>query len=319
MNQDKMYRKMQCTLAQSSAQISVPAADDPIVFDENAVLNLVLWGDPQVSYVMPMRGTQLLQVCRDLACAQGTADALVLLGDLTEYGMECEYRALCDLLQICADKYAHLLCIPGNHDVRLRPYKKQVRKFRRFQQNAPKGVAGNQDSYFQTLKIKDYTFILLGTDRSTFEGAYFGTEQLRKLDKALAEANGRPAFVLNHQTLKRTNGLPNTWLGKGKWRGSVGWQSDRLKAILEKHTNVFYLSGHLHWETNAYSYEDHGSFKALSVPAVGPYNHGKSCKDPQCYILSVYPDRVVARARLCIQGRYMDPGIPNAEIVIPIE
>ena len=319
MNQEKLYQKMRQTLREPPASLVPLSTDDPMVFDEQAELNLVLWGDPQVSYIMPMRGHQLSQVCHDLANAKGTADALVLLGDLTEYGMESEYRTLCDILSVCSDKFDRLLCIPGNHDVRLRPYKKQVRKFQRFLQNAPKGVCGDVDSYFQVQTVKGYTFILLGTDRATFEGAYFGTEQLRKFEQALAAANGKPVFVFNHQTLKRTNGLPHTWLGKGKWRGSVGRDSDKLKAILEKYKNVFYISGHLHWETNPYSFEDHGSYKALSVPAVGPYNHGTSWKDPQSYVLSVYKDRVVAKARLCMQGKYMDSCVPNAEIVIPLD
>ena len=318
MNQEKLYQKMRQTLQEPPASLVPLSTDDPMVFDEQAELNLVLWGDPQVSYIMPMRAHQLSQVCRDLANAKGTADALVLLGDIAEYGMESEYRTLCDLLSVCSDKYDHLLCIPGNHDVRLRPYKKQVRKFQQFLRKAPGGVAGSEESYFQTVKIKGYTFILLGTDRATFEGAYFGTEQLRKLDEAIAAENGKPVFVLNHQTLKRTNGLPNTWLGKGKWRGSVGWDSDKLKAILEKHSNVFYISGHLHWETNPYSFEDYGSYKALSVPAVGPYNHGSTFRDPQCYVLSVYKDKITARVRLCMQGKYMDASVPNASIVISL-
>ncbi|MGN0636292.1 MAG: metallophosphoesterase family protein [Acutalibacteraceae bacterium] len=317
MNQEKQYRKMQQALAEKEAQIPVPATDDPILLDENAELNLVLWGDPQVSFLSPLRSMYIAAACRDLGNAVGTADALILLGDITEYGMECEFRTVKDLLHTCETKFAHLLCIPGNHDVRLRRYKHQRRKFQDFLRTAPHGAAGPEGSYFQTLQIKGYTFILLGTDRATFEGAYFGTEQLRKLDEAIAAAKGKPVFVLNHQTLKRTNGLPNTWLGKGKWRGSVGWDSDKLKAVLQKHSNVFYLTGHLHWTTNEHTYEDHGGFKALSVPAVGPSNHGP-VPEQQSYILSVYKDKIVARARFCAKGKYMDKSVPNAEIILPL-
>lgn len=315
------YERMQrdFRLLREGGKASEPDAHSPVVIDPNAKLTFAVWGDPQIAYWSALRSLRFDAACRDLGNMAKPLDALILAGDITETGMPEEFRMVSDILTAYADSFKHLLCVSGNHDVRLRPYLKQIGVFNDFVRSIPGGIAGDASRYFHAVRIRGYKFLLMGSDRATFEGAYISSRQLRWLDAQIAEENGNPVFVVNHQTLKGLNGLPVTWLGKGKWRGSVGWDSDKLRAVFEKHRNVIFLTGHLHYGTSKYAFEDCGAFKSLSVPTIGVVNHGDFTADSQGYILSVYDDRIVARARVFGEGRYVDESIENAMIEIPIE
>ena len=305
--------------ALGTVSIPEPAADDPIVLDESANLNLIAWGDPQISFISPLRSARITGACRDLENMKGKADALLLLGDICEYGKRVEFEMAADIFGSVSDKFSNLIAVSGNHDIRVRHYHSQLERFNSFLKSVPGGVPGNDKRYFFTHEINSYKFIMMGADRSSFESSYIGRRQLEKLDKEIAACGGKPVFVLNHQTLKRMNGLPTTWLGKGQWRGSVGKQSDEIKAIFEKYKNVFFITGHLHYGVSKYNYEDYGAFKAISLPTIGVINHGKNSTDGQGYIISVYDDKVVLRARYFADGKYMGADIENSYVEIPLD
>lgn len=297
-----------------------PDVHSPIEIDPEAKLTFAVWGDPQIAYWSALRSMRFDAACRDLANMANPLDALILAGDITETGQPEEFRMVSEILNTYPGIFRHFLCVPGNHDVRLRSYRKQLSVFNDFVRSVPGGIAGDDDTrYFHAVRMRGFKFLLMGSDRATFEGAYISPRQLRWLDEQIAQENGKPVFVVNHQTLKGLNGLPQTWLGKGDWRGSVGWESDKLRTVFEKHRNVIFLTGHLHYGTSEFAYEDCGAFKALSVPTVGVVNHGDFPADAQGYVLSVYDERITARARVFGEGKYVDDSIANACIEIPIE
>lgn len=286
----------------------------PIKKDKNANLTFAVWGDPQVSFISPLRSARVYRAVVDLKNAD-SLDALVLCGDITEYGAKCEYKFVKRLLDEAGEGARRIFAVTGNHDVRLRNYKKQVKRFQNFISSLNKGDTDFGDSYYYTRDINGYRFIMMGTDRSTFEAAYISDMQLKKLKEDILSApKDKPIFVFNHQTLKRTNGLPKTFLGKGKWRGSVGRESEKLKNVLSVRKNVFYITGHLHYCTSEYTYEDCGNFKALSVPTVGVINHGEFKDMTQGYVISVYEDKVIMRSRIFGEGKYTEEGVPNSYI-----
>ncbi len=306
-------------LLRDNGKASEPDRFAPIEIDPQAKLTFAVWGDPQIAHWSALRSMRLDSACRDLANMSQPLDALILAGDITETGFADELRMVSEILNTYSGCFRHFLCVPGNHDIRLRSYHKQLAAFNDFIRSVPGGIAGGDSRYFHAVRMRGYKFLLMGSDRATFEGAYIGPRQLHWLDEQIAEEKGKPVFVVNHQTLKGLNGLPLTWLGRGKWRGSVGWDSDKLRAVFEKHRNVIFLTGHLHYGTSAYAYEDCGAFKSLSVPTIGVVNHGDVTDDAQGYVLSVYDDRIVARARVFGEGRYVDGSVPNSTIEIPIE
>lgn len=287
--------------------------------DENAKLTFAVWGDPQISFISPHRSLRVFKAMQDIKGGD-ILDALVLCGDITEYGAKCEYKFVKKLLDDDNDKINNIFAVPGNHDIRLRNYKKQVRRFTEFVNSLACGKKDENDSYYYTRDLNGIRFIMMGSDASTFEAAYISDTQLKNLENDIKTApKGKPVFVFNHQTLKRTNGLPKTFLGKGKWRGSVGLQSEKLKNVLSKYKNVYFVTGHLHYCTSEYTFEDYGNFKALSVPTIGVINHGEFKNMTQGYIISVYDDKVVLRSRVFSEGRYTPNEVPNAYIEVSIK
>lgn len=306
--------------ALSKCKVPTPDTNNPIEIDEDALLTFVAWGDPQVSVLSPLRSARLSAACKDIENVKGKLDAILLLGDITEYGKKCEYQMVSDILNSVNSKFEHLIGITGNHDIRLRPYRKQVRRFNKFIFSIKGGCVGPDKHYYFSKEINGVKFIIMGADRASFESAHIGNAQLKWLDSEIKDAADRniPALVLNHQTLDRTNGLPVTWLGKGDWRGSVGKQSDKIKEIFEKYTNVFFITGHLHYGVSEYNFQDCGKFKSLSVPTVGVLNHGKFSHNSQGYVVSVYKDKIVGRARLFGKGEWVDDSVPNAKFEFQI-
>ena len=317
-----IFERMQSALREmeQNGQVQTPDDSSPILPDEDALLTFVVWGDPQIAAWSPLRSARLLAACRDLCKMPTPLDVLVLAGDIAENGMLAEYQTMAKLLRQCSGSFRHLLCVSGNHDIRLRAYKYQLARFNRFIAAVPGGIVGSRDHYYHKTQINGYTFLCMGSDRASFEGTCISDEQLRWLDQELenAAADGKPVFVINHQTLPHINGLPVTWLGKGDWRGTIGWESEKVRKIFEKYRNIIFITGHLHYGVSQYAYEDCGAFKALSVPTVGVINHGDYTPDTQGYVVSVYSDKIIARARVFGEGKYVPDSICGAVITIPI-
>lgn len=304
----------------NNGEVTVPHSASLPFFDKDSRLNFAVWGDPQVSHYMFAREASFQSAANDIKNYTTPLDALVIAGDITENGMKCEYLMTAEILNGIADKVKNFLIVPGNHDIRMRFYKKQIKVFSDFLCSVKNGAKLTNNSYFHTTQINGYMFILLGADRSSFESAYISKKQIKKLDIALAKASltGKPVFVINHQTLNKHNGLPFTWQSKGNWRGGIGLQSKKVQAVFEKYKNVFFITGHLHYGVSVYSYEDHGRYKCLSAPTVGAGNHGTYSPDAQGYIVSVYDDKIIMRARIFGKGDFVPENIPNSVIRISL-
>ena len=288
--------------------------------DPAAALNLVLWGDPQLASLHPEREDNFKAACKTVAAAEGPLDALVILGDVAEFGRATEYAAVQRHLTTAAEKAEHIFCVPGNHDLRVRHFGGQRARFASFLSGIPHAVPNPRERYWFSYELNGYLLLFLGADKTCFEGSYLSPAQLRWLSEKLdeAKATNKPAFVFNHQPLKRSNGLPVTWGGVGTWRGSVGDQNDALRAILKKHGDVVYITGHLHYGVSRYNLENSGRLHMLNVPSVGCANHGKNDAPAQGYLLSVHPDKLVGSAILFRTGEEMDETIPNARFEIPL-
>lgn len=309
----RMIKGLQKVL--ETGNIPLPDKSEPINAESGADLNFIALGDPQISALSPLRSARVYSAMRDIGHAAGSFDALVIAGDIAEYGARCEYKMMAHLLENVCGKFANIIIVTGNHDVRIRSFEKQVKRFDGFLRSVKNGITHGAEKYWFSYEINGYKFIMLGADSNAFEETYLSDKQLEWLDCELEKCeNGKPVFVINHQPLKNTNGLPDSWLGKGDRRGSAGPQSDRLKAIFEKHCGIVYITGHLHYGISAYNFEDYGSYKCISVPTVGVLNHGKNDKLAQGYVFSVKGNRVTAKGRYFCEGRWYGSDTENSVI-----
>ena len=285
---DFYYRNMDAELNKRLTDGSLPelSTAEPIVKQPDALFTFAVFGDPQVSHYMFAREATFYATCRDLKTMPEPLDALCIVGDIAENGMSCEYRMVAKILNEVSDK-----------------------------------IPPQKGKYWFACDFDACRFLIMGSDRGSFEGAHISHRQLKWLESELtdAEEQNKPVFVMNHQPLKKTNGLPGAWQGVGSWRGSVGHRSEALRTVLSAHKNVFFLTGHLHQGVCPNSFEDYGSYKCLNVPTVGANNHGSCNALSQGYIISVFRDRVEMRARLFGTGEYVPEDIPNAFISVPLD
>lgn len=296
-----------------------PAKNDPIQTNAQtgAKLTVAVWADPQVSNYMLKRIPYFDAACEDIANSAGNIDAVLVAGDIAENGLKCEYQYIYEKLN--ATKTDNFLIAEGNHDVRLKFYKNTVKNFTGFVNSLNKSVNSQLEisSLSYRYDINGYTFIILGTDKTEFEESYFSDSQLDRLDKTLNEtaSSGKPVFVVCHQPLKLTHGLPDTWNSPFDFAGSVGEQSDALAEIMNRYPNVIFVTGHLHTGIGEYTYEKIGNIHSVNLPSLTINNKDGDCNDNGIgFMAEVYDDCVLFRAKNFAQGKYL----PEYDINIPL-
>lgn len=237
-------------------------------------------------------------------------DALLVAGDIADYGFKSEYNRFFSVLDN-QKTFPHMLLTIGNHDARA--IFKRNSKIVMDKVNQYLGIDTKGKTYY-SCDIKGYTFIVLCTERRMLEKASLTKEQITFLDSELkrATANGKPVFVMCHQAFKDTHGLPEVWK-----TGDMGEESDKVRAVMERYKNVFFLNGHLHGGIFEKTFEvlnEKNNVFSLSVPGYRKENNFGITDCGTGYYGEVYDDRVVFTARKFISGEYIEGDYTKFEI-----
>lgn len=301
----------------SSGSFAAPPTDTPIeaLRPDEVQLTFTATGDSQINAFNYNR-IYLDLMLQDIDNAVTPQDAFLIAGDITENGLTSEW----DMLKELFGKYNYgenLIWATGNHDIRLRDYEESLG---RFTSTYNEITGGDLDSMSYTMEINGYTFVVMGSDKTVMEEAYISDAQLEWLDASLSEAtaDGKPVFVVIHQPLKKTHGLPIPWgNGTNKNAGHVGDQSEEIQAVLDSYKNVIFITGHLHLGMGQYTYEKIGeNIHAVNVPAIGKNNEDGGYNEFSTgYSVEVYENEVIFRARDYAKGMYL----PDYDVVIPVE
>lgn len=263
----------------------------------------------------------------DMHNAKRPLDAFVLSGDITHHAYEEHWS----MLKKGFDAYSpaeNIIFSIGNHDTWGGDYGVRVglshERFFRYSKEI-----GNRDisKVYYSTKINGYTFIVLGSEDDG-ENAYISEAQLTWLESELekAAADNLPIFVVLHQPINLTHGLPDSW-GIGEpteFKGGIGAQSAHVEALLQQHKNIFYISGHIHndvanaqtAELSGYeSVETYGNITSVNLPAYSfSRSHGETAKG-RGFVFEVYDDEVVIRTRSFTNGLWY----PQYTYTIPIK
>ncbi len=247
---------------------------------------------------------------KDVKNAKKKFDALLVAGDITEYGTRGEYNGFFGVSDKYSDYYKIFLTV-GNHDVRFTYRKNQKIIMRKVNEYLN---INTQKKTFYSYDINGYTFIVLGTEKRVLEKAHITEEQMEFLDKELsrAEQNGKPAFVMCHQAFAFTHGLPEVWK-----TGDMGEQSDRVRAVMEKHKNVFFITGHLHggiYENTFEVLNKENNVVSVSIPGYRKENNFGNTDCGNGYYCQVYEDKVVFKARNFLRGENTEGEFTRFEI-----
>lgn len=288
---------------------AAPSTDEVIkaVDEENVKLMVEVVGDSQVN-AMNYTYHYFDLAMQDYQNAETDLDGLIIVGDVTENCLESEWNKVSEILN--ANGFDDVLLLAtGNHDIRLRSME-QIKERLYALQNEFTEVDYEGDLYY-SYELNGYKFIVMGSDSSELEEANISDAQLEWLDAEMAEAtaDGSPVFVVLHQVLKNTHGLPTTWgSGKNKTAGTVGDQSDDIYNILNKYENVILLTGHLHTGFGQYTYEilgDNDNITSINLPGVGKNGQDGMEGFGQGATLEVYEDQIIVKARNLADGKYL--------------
>lgn len=275
--------------------------DDLIVFEdsENVKLSMAIIADTH----LPNRESaelNLKNTFTDIENSKEKFDAFLIAGDIADYGTDNEYERFFRVLDN-QKAVPNMFVTMGNHDARLfynKNKKIMVKKTAEY-------LKDKTGKIYYSYDIKGYTFIVLCTEKRILEKAYISKEQIDFLDRELARGTkeGKPVFVMCHQPFAFTHGLPEVWK-----TGDMGEQSDEVRAVMEKYSNVFFINGHLHggiFEKVAETLNEEKGVYSISIPGYRkPNNFGiQDCGVG--YYCEVYDDRVVFTARKFISGEYI--------------
>ena len=250
----------------------------------------------------------------DMENASRPLDAFVHTGDITDHGYERQWLMLRKGFDVHTPA-KNIILAEGNHDTwtgekpdRFSPSKELFIRFN-------KEISDREiDNVYYSTEINGYTFIVLGSEDDGVD-AYISEAQFAWFENEIEKASesGLPVFIVFHQPLNLTHGLPGTW-GEDDATdisGGIGDQSDRFNAILQKYKNVFYLSGHIHNgvanedTSSLYGYssvETHGNVTSVNLPSYSNVTFRGEMTNGLGFVVEVYDDEVIIRTRSFSNG-----------------
>ncbi len=299
--------------------IIVPGTNAPYtpVNPDEIRLNVALISDTHIDSSLPAGKLYLAQAFRDIETSTVKTDAVVVCGDLTNYGEE---QGIVDFFEImnANSTIEYKVIAMGNHDIGhtedLGMTNQQAKD--QFLEYHNRYLGTNHEKNYYSYDAKGYKFIVLCDDSEdnwdTFE---IYDEQAAFLDAELqtASASGLPAFVVCHEPLIGTNGQ-QTIYGDG---GSLDEESTaRIQPILEKYKNVFFISGHMHQGINGDYTEKNLGFRNIetingvnyvNLPSYLLFNRYGYMGNGMGMQMEIYENEVVFRARNFSTGDWYNP------------
>ncbi len=269
-------------------------------------LNVALISDTHIDSRLPLGKLYLKNAFKDMNSATVKNDALVVCGDLTTYGEE---QGIIDFFEIMTETtdIEYKIIAMGNHDIGhtrdLGITNDEARAYFLKHNNDYLGTDFEKNYY--SYDVNGYKFIVLCDEsEDNWDEFEIYEEQTAFLDAELAEAtkDGLPAFVVCHEPTVGQNGQETVHDG-----GSMQPESsERIKAVMEKYDNVFYLSGHMHEGINGNYTEEFLGFRNIetvngvtyvSLPSYLLFNRYGFMGNGLGMQMEVYEDEVVFRAR----------------------
>lgn len=269
---------------------------------------------------------------QDLHRINPKADAMVINGDLTD-GKIADYTKLKELLKEVPHP-GNMFYTIGNHEF----YQAWTNADGKWSPDTfPNGITdresitrflqfAKQPKVYYEKKVKGYSFLFLGSEQyrqsnpDNLEDAYLSDEQLSWLDHMLENRskNKKPVFVFLHQPLPDT--VSGTSFCCVNNRAII--QHEALKKILSKYSEVFFFSGHTHWELKLPRTLVRDTFTMInssSVYQLWTENNagGETMVDPkesEGLYVEVFEDHVSIKGRDFYRNRW----IPEAQFSVPI-
>ena len=181
------------------------------------------------------------------AAAGGRLDALLVAGDITDWGTDWQIREFARIIRECLRPETVLTAAIGNHDIHDNRFDSGLGGERFF---AALGDRMYSDPTAEELEagnsrrtIRGFRFLTLGL-RNYTSGRHEEADLAwlrRELTAAGEELPGKPVFLATHPVLQ------NTVFGSDE---GAYWHSDNLASVLRDFPETVVFSGHLHFPLN---------------------------------------------------------------------
>lgn len=263
-----------------------------------------------------LRKTILELGLKDLDNSKYKPDALIFMGDNTDHGYLEQYKAFADAVsKYDVAKRIHMML--GNHDTWTEDTGTILAH--RYYKHYYEKVTGNSiDNVYSSMTINGYHLITISSE-ADWTYAVISDEQIRWLENEMeiASKDGKPIFVMCHWPINQTHGLPVTFQDhiEDPMSGGLGEQSDRIKEILQKYKNVFYITGHIHngvtndRTASRYGYssvEKLGGLTLVNCPSYQFFTDRGVMINGTGFVFEVYENEVVIRLRSYIGGFWLN-------------
>lgn len=244
--QDIIDAKKEC------CEYAIETTKELTIFEEmydDCLLNASIVSDIHIDVDWPIGEWVWANGLNDLERSRDTIDALIVSGDLTNYGDKESIESFFNIMaeSDCAENW---VTATGNHEIGHVDDTTQEGARQRFVDlyNSFNPSGYKIDKAYYKMDINGYRFVVLCDDGDdTWDTPDMSAEQIQFLDDSLKEAADRnlPMFVVCHVPCNGVNGLDTIWPDNG-----LNENSDVVKAIMEKYKNVFFISGHVHTGIN---------------------------------------------------------------------
>ncbi|WP_079912952.1 metallophosphoesterase [Paenibacillus sp. 32352] len=299
----------------------VPAKTEPSTEKQ---LSFFLLSDLHISVGESSMTDKLHMAIKDISDWETPIDAVVLGGDLTDFGRESDYK----LLQSILNQYTlpPLYANMGNHDYydiwlteegafsteTMPNGKTDAMSRQRFQD-----FIGYKDRPYADVWIQGVHLIMVSQElyvqekSDVGEGAWYSDAQLDWFRECMkAHEDGKPAIVFIHQPLPEIG-------SDGRTHQLI--RAKAFREILAPYRNVFVLSGHTHRNfINEDHYNRQNTFHWFNNASVGRTRSvlpGQSSTAAQGLYVEVYGHQVVLKAREFSDRSWIE----SAQWTIPLE
>ena len=158
-------------------------------------------------------------------------DMILFPGDIGDLGTRFAFQTYADAIdEIFGDNKPIIQTIMGNHDFWNKNALTAINHIKAFED-----ITGKSPWTHYT--VNGYHFIGASPNYGSMSGGYRITAKWldKELEKASADSEGKPIFVMTHNQPKNTS------------YGSEDWGDKTLNAVLSKYPNVINFSGHVHY------------------------------------------------------------------------
>lgn len=273
---------------------------------DDILLNVSIISDTHLDDRFPGGKLNFKKGLQDMNRMKADNDAVVVVGDLTNYGdeasVECFYELMEKHCEVPAESW---VVATGNHEIGHPEEFTNEEARQNFVKYHNEYTGQGIENAYYSVDVDGYTFVVLcDQSEDNWDSCDIYEDQLAFLDAELARgtAEGKPAFVICHVPVEGVNGQEVIY----EDGGLDPEYSEAVKGIMEKYENIFFISGHVHTGINGYiseelfdisCVEEYNGVTYVNLPTYGIVNRYGIPWNGMGFQMEVYEDEVIFRAR----------------------